>query len=433
MLNGGNFDETRRHTVKLTLDALTYSLLSFLFGLAFFSIKNAKILFTDISIPSPLFQVLSILYFLLFIVFSASLLLPTLMEFIEQLLDWVASSVLWHILAAILFFLTVAFTLSSLVRGTVTFPATIFSLSVEYIAAGWLAYVAIIMVIDMVKPDWREAIGNLSGGAAAKNSDYLTRQIEKPDDRPAAVATESEGTKMRANYLGGGEGGGINWAFLLTGVLTVVIAGAFGYYYWQTTNTIAARNSTIGNQTVQIAQLTNDLETERANSISLSGQLTAANAQIVSLTTQKTTLQTQAATLQTQTATLQSQISSLQDQLNTANAQVTSNAAILALSASTTEASSSVTVAQNTLSPIASFTAAYPGYIIVSGTNTSTSGFITVNDSNSYYPSYWNSYQYGFGSGTTLYIPVLPGSINVNFETSDSAGATAIISVMYYY
>lgn len=431
MLNGGNFDETRRRAVKLTLDAVTYSLLSFLFGIALFSIKNAKILFTDISIPSPLFHVFSIIYFLLFIVFSAALLLPTLLEFIEQILDWVASSALWHILTAIPFYLTVAFTLSCIVQGAITLPTTIFSLPVEYIAAGWLAYVAVIMVIDMVRPDWREAIGNLFGGASSGNSDYLTRQLES---RPAAAASESEG-EMRASYYGGGGGGGINWAFLLTGVFAVLVAGAFGYYYWQSTNTITARNLTISTQQAQITQLNTqvaglqtDLATEQANSTSLLSQLTAANTQIVSKTTELSNSQLQATTLQSQINTLTTDKAALQ-------VQVDNMTSIVNLSASTTQASAiPVSTAAPGLVTVTSFNVNYAGYLVISGTHSATIGYIRVTDSHTYYPSVLNSTKYPFTTGGSVYVPVLPGSITVSFGNDDGSGTPlANISVVYWY
>jgi F0F1-type ATP synthase membrane subunit b/b' len=438
MLNGGNFDETRRRTVKLTLDAVTYSLLSFLFGLAFISIKNAKILFTDISIPPSLFQVLSMFYFLFFIVFSASLLLPILMESIEQILDWVASSVLWHILTAIPFYLTVAFTLSCLVQGGITLSTSIFSLPVEYIAAGWLAYVAVIMIIDMAKPDWRDAIGNLFGGASAGNSDYLTRQLSR-DDRPA-MASESEGKDMRASYDSGG--GGINWAFLLTGVFAVLVAGAFGYYYWQSTNTIAARNLTIATEQAQIAQLntqvtqlTTDLTTERANSTSLLSQLNsnvtalfAANAQVAAKTLELSTSQSQATTLQSQITNLTAAKAALQT-------QVDNMTSIVNLSASSTPISSfPVTLSSATYTPVASsFAANYAGYLVVSGSSSTANGYIMVNVSgNSYYPSAFNNYHYGFGTGITQYVPILPGTVTVYYGNTD-ASSTATISVLYQY
>jgi hypothetical protein len=158
MLNGGNFDDTRRRTLKLTLDAVTYSLLSFFLGLVFSSIKNGKILFTDISFPSPIFQVLSILYFLMFFVFSVSLLIPMIMEFVEQIIDWAASSMLWHSLIAIVFYLTTAFTINCIVQGTVTLPATVFSLPVKYLGTGWLIYIAIIVIIDIIKPEDRKSV-----------------------------------------------------------------------------------------------------------------------------------------------------------------------------------------------------------------------------------------------------------------------------------
>jgi hypothetical protein len=80
------------------------------------------------------------------------------------------------------------------------------------------------------------------------------------------------------------------------------------------------------------------------------------------------------------------------------------------------------------------FHANYPGYILITGTSTTTTGYIEVQDYMTN-PSggYFNPKE-NFGTGATLIIPVLPGTIGVYFGNNNFLnGATATITVTYYY
>jgi cytoskeletal protein RodZ len=421
------------------------STLSFLFGTALFPLEDTKVLFTSITIPSLVFQIIAMGYFVLFIVFSIALLIPSVMHFFDQLTDWISTSALYSVLAAIPLYLIWAITLTSLSQSALPIPGTIFSLPLLNIAAGWLIYVAAIILIDLIKPDWREAIWNLISGTSHKELDYSAR-LRETAVKPAASESE-ERAVSRENFLNNSyRSSGVNWAFLLTGVFAVVVSGVLGYYYWQTTNTISQRNLTIATQQAQITQLNSqiaqlnsqiaglqtDLATEKANSTSLlqqltttKGQLAAANAQILSKSGELTASQSQVSTLQSQITSLNSQVTTLQSE----KADLQN---IVNLGASTVQASSySVSQGTTTYSSVASFTANYAGYLAISGSSSTITGYIMVNDSFSSYPL--NSHQYSFGTGTSLVVPVLPGSIVVYFGNTDAAGATATISVTYYY
>src|SRR4030065_492895 len=64
----------------------------------------------------------------------------------------------------------------------------------------------------------------------------ITHTVERGDRDNLAEREPEEQAMARENYLDGGGGRSINWAFLLTGVLALLVSGAFGYYYWQSTN-----------------------------------------------------------------------------------------------------------------------------------------------------------------------------------------------------
>ena len=84
------------------------------------------------------------------------------------------------------------------------------------------------------------------------------------------------------------------------------------------------------------------------------------------------------------------------------------------------------------LTSIVTFTAGYAGYIVVSGTSTTSLGYLLVTKSFSGYP--YNDIHYSFGTGASRTIPVLPGTVTVYFgNTNLLSGATATITVIYVY
>jgi uncharacterized protein YlxW (UPF0749 family) len=240
-----------------------------------------------------------------------------------------------------------------------------------------------------------------------------------------------------------------NWAFLLTVVFGVVVAGVFIYYYIQTTNIISQRNLTITTQQVesvslnsQITSLENGLTTASSTIASLQGQLsstqsqlTSANAQILSLGNDLSAGKSQIANLQSQVSSYQNQVFSYQTQIATLQSQQSQNNElqnIVNLAAYAAEASSvPVSQAAGQMSQVTSFTANYAGYIVVSGSSSSGSGYVRVTDTYSSYP--YNSYNYPFSTSGSVFVPVLPGTITVYYGNNDAAAVTATISVMYYY
>jgi uncharacterized protein YlxW (UPF0749 family) len=237
-----------------------------------------------------------------------------------------------------------------------------------------------------------------------------------------------------------------NWAFLLTVVFGVVVAGVFIYYYIQATNMISQRNLTIAAQKIesvslnsQITSLENGLTTASSTIASLQGQLsstqsqlTSANAQILSLGNDLSAGKSQIANLQSQVSSYQNQASSYQNQVATLQSQNNDLQNIVNLAAYAAQASSvPISQAAGQMSPVTSFTANYAGYIVVSGSSSSGSGYVRVTDTYSSYP--YNSYNYSFSTSGSVFVPVLPGTITVYYGNTDAAAVTATISVMYYY
>ncbi len=160
-------------------------------------------------------------------------------------------------------------------------------------------------------------------------------------------------------------------------------------------------------------------------------QASSMQSQISDLKSQVSSLQSQTSSLQSQVSGLQSQNSNLQSQVSSLQSMVSSQNALLSLSVSTSEANQvSINQAAGDTSTITTFTGNYAGYVHITGTSTTTNGFIRVTDS--FYAG-GNPTNYQFGTGATLDLGVLPGTITVSFgNTNFSNGASATITVVYY-
>jgi peptidoglycan hydrolase CwlO-like protein len=156
--------------------------------------------------------------------------------------------------------------------------------------------------------------------------------------------------------------------------------------------------------------------------------LTAAQDQLESANSLITTLQSQIDELES----ADSLITTLQSQITTLQSQVDQFQEITDLSLYSTKLDA-VTIYQaaNVYENIVSFTADYAGYVTVSGTSSTFNTAIRVTDSFTGYP--YNEYLHHFGTGTTLKIPVLPGTITVYLSNTNPVGLTATITVTYYY
>jgi len=121
-------------------------------------------------------------------------------------------------------------------------------------------------------------------------------------------------------------------------------------------------------------------------------------------------LETDKASLQNQLSSANSQISNLQNIINVEETQtIISNKTINQSSGQSTN--------------VATFKAQYIGYVSISGTSTTTNGYIVVNGS-----------QYQFGMENILTIPILSGYISISFgNTNFINDASATLTVDYVY
>ena len=167
-------------------------------------------------------------------------------------------------------------------------------------------------------------------------------------------------------------------------------------------------------------------------------ELSSCRNQLQSAEDQMSSLQTQLSSYQSQLQSAENQVSSLQTQLSSYQSQVSSLQSELSVCQrygqlqewSLKAEDKTVNQDHGTKSGIVQFTADYAGYVQVSGTSTTSNGYIMVTCSFSGYP--YNDTEYLFGTGTTRLIPVLPGTIRVYFGNHNLVhGATATITVYY--
>ena len=215
--------------------------------------------------------------------------------------------------------------------------------------------------------------------------------------------------------------------FIVTLVLLILGVAGFAWYYFDATG----KNSDLQNQLSDATSSKDSLQTQVST---LQSQVSSASSQVSSLQNQVNSANTQIASLQSQLGSGSSQVASLQSQLNSANSQISSLQNLLNLNSSSVKASQ-VTVNQsaNQMSQVIVFNALYAGYIVVSGTSTTSNGYITVTDTFNSYPTFNSGHDNNFGTGAVLTIPVLPGTVTVYFGNANAfTSATATITVTYY-
>lgn len=264
--------------------------------------------------------------------------------------------------------------------------------------------------------------------------------------------------------------------FLITLIVLIITLTGFFYYYSRATAAIAAANATaayLNNQLsarqgqlsvagTQVASLQSQLAARDYQLSVARSQLSAAGSEVSALKSELASYQSRVSALQGEMAAGQSRITSLQAEIAAGKDQVSrlqdqlaaaGAADITALQARV----SSLEIQNRELTEIVNlkkvavkadflgieqqaghpfsilpFTVDYAGYIVIGGQSSTPDAYITlIND----FPGYpYNEYRYHLGTGATLTIPVLPGTVTVQYHNANpNAPSTGVISIRYYY
>ncbi len=262
---------------------------------------------------------------------------------------------------------------------------------------------------------------------------------------------------------------------LAVAVIAIIVLSVLGYV-----NTTSDKNDIFALQ-VQVANLQSKITAANDELTSLSGQVANADSRISTLSSQESS---DVSSLQDELSTANNQISSLTDQINSALLQISSlqsnvssdtviissiqtqltsiNSQLSSLDDTTVSLQNTLTSLKNTVDSLVikvnnltaaannpvilfssqtisqafntqtllyTFTPTYNGYIYISGTSNSTTGYIRVtNNTTSTFTDY------AFGTGTTVSAAVSGGySYSIRFGNTDASGTiTATLSATYY-
>jgi hypothetical protein len=218
-------------------------------------------------------------------------------------------------------------------------------------------------------------------------------------------------------------------AFIFTGVIALAAAGAFVYYYSQ----YQGASESLALKDAQLAAANGQVSTLNAKVAALTNDLTALNATIAPTKSQFDLTITQLKTANAYIDTVQSKIANATAEAASLKTENDRLRRIVDLKESSVKATS-VTVHQNAgaISNVVSFTAEYAGYVTVSGTSSTPTGYVLLTDDNPNFP--FDTNKYYFANGSSFSVPVLPGTIGVYFGNTEKANEfNGTLSVTYYY
>jgi uncharacterized protein YlxW (UPF0749 family) len=241
--------------------------------------------------------------------------------------------------------------------------------------------------------------------------------------------------------------------FLLTWVIMVILVAVSVVLNLQTSARITDNTDAISTLRSQATSLQNQLTSANSQISTLGSQLTTANSDIAALKNQVTTHTSQIATANGQVASLSAQLNSTNAQITAVQSQDSSFATQMsALLSQVTTLTSQVTTLQttvnslgsasttlflgqavsqgaNTYSGVYSYTPTYSGYLTISGSSSSTTGYILLVNSTT-----GGSATYPFGTGTTIMAGLTSGySYGIYFGNYDSSGTiTASLTGTYH-
>jgi peptidoglycan hydrolase CwlO-like protein len=218
-------------------------------------------------------------------------------------------------------------------------------------------------------------------------------------------------------------------AFLFLVILALAAAGAFVYYYLQ----YKEASATVAVKEVQLSTANSQVSTLNAKVTALQDDLAALNGTIAPVKSQLDLTLSQLKTANAYIDTVQSQIANATAQAASLKSENDKLLSIVRLNESSVKATS-LTIHQNAgvVSSVVSFTAEYAGYVVISGTSSTPTGYVVVSDDNPNFPFSTNKYY--FANGSLFSVPVLPGTIGVYFGNTEKENEfNATLSVTYYY
>ena len=232
-------------------------------------------------------------------------------------------------------------------------------------------------------------------------------------------------------------------------VALVVVVGAFGYYYVQSSAEMSALDQTVTSQSQASVSQASRLSAFAAQIQKDSGEISALNSTIAADRAQVAALRSGYAGANATIASLDAQVGALNSQITTDNAQVASlQSQILSLQAAASLSESRVVAQSQSFTTnssgvvlVAKFTPGDAGYVVVSVSADSDPANDGVAIAN-LFGSEVNSPDYSgiliptgaFGSvPTVMVIPVAPGTAYVYLATADTTAQTSTLSVTYYY
>jgi len=255
--------------------------------------------------------------------------------------------------------------------------------------------------------------------------------------------------------------GKLNMPFLVIGIFLVLLAVGFAIFAIQTSETITetknlvSTNNTVisdlrtqqltyqSQQNSQITSLSDQLKQANSQIADLNTQISAANTQITTANSQLTSFKAQLATttsdeaalktqisgyaasltsLQTQIASINSTLTSLQNQIDDLDDSSSSSSTLIL-------SSKSITQDYNEETLLKTFYPDYDGYIRVSGTCDTDTGYIRVVNTTED-----TDESYDFTSGDYLDIDILAGTVKIYFGNDETSGTDwdATLTIRYY-
>jgi peptidoglycan hydrolase CwlO-like protein len=179
----------------------------------------------------------------------------------------------------------------------------------------------------------------------------------------------------------------------------------------------------------QISSLTNQLNNVLLQITNLSTEISSDSSAISLIQPRLTSITSELSALNTTAASLQNKITSLENKLNSLKATVdklttpVTHSVVLFMSQSISQTSGTQTLLYTLAAP-------YNGFISISGTSSSATGYIRVTNNTTSITNY-----YVFGTGANISVTITAGyNYSIYFGNSDATGTiTATLSAIYYY